>query len=232
MISIYKITNPSGNIYIGQTKNLKKRFQYYQSRSCECQVKLCNSIKKHGWDNHKVEILEETTQEKASLREIYWIELFKTNYKRYPESNGLNLTDGGENNKGNNIRRVFEYTLAGEFVKEWASQADAVAAYNFGQNHIHQACSGKLHTVGGKRWTYEKVDKLEPIKKRRSDVKYTDIYQFTKDGSFIKVWNNVGEIVAAFQGSYAGVSACLKGLRPTYKGYKWSLKKEMYDKVV
>lgn len=231
MISIYKITNPAGNIYIGQTKDLKKRFQYYQSKSCRCQVKLCNSIKKYGWEKHQFEILEEVSSIQASAREIYWIEKFKTNYKRYPEDNGLNLTDGGENNKGNNIRRVYEYTLSGEFVKEWASQADAIREYKISQNHIPQACMGKLKTFAGRRWSYKKVDCLEPIKKRRSDVKYTDIYQIDLKGKIVKQWNNIGEIVKQLSASYAGVTNCINKKRPTYKGYKW-VKKEDYGAFV
>ena len=227
---IYKITNPSGHIYIGQTKDLKKRFQYYQSKSCKCQVKLCNSIKKYGWDSHNIEILEAVDVKKACVREIYWIEQYKTNYKRYPEHNGLNLTDGGQNNKGNNIRRVYEYDLDGQFIKEWACQADAVREYNLSQNHIPQACTGKLKTFAGRRWSYEKKDKLPPLKKRRSDVKYLDIYQIDIDGLVIKLWNNVGEIVRSYNYQYAGVIKCLNGLRPTYKGFRW-VTKEIYDKT-
>lgn len=231
MSKIYKITNPSGNIYIGQTKDLTKRLKYYQSQSCKCQVKLCNSIKKYGWDKHIIEILETVPNDKVCEREIYWIEKFKTNYKRYPEYNGLNLTDGGQNNKGNNIRRVYEYTLSGEFIKDWACQADAVREYKLIQNHIPQACKGILKTFAGRRWSYEKFDRLEPIKKRRSDVKYVDIYQIDLSGNIIKQWNNIGEIVKELSATYAGITNCINNKRPTYKGYKW-IKKENYDTFV
>ena len=47
MIGIYKITNPNGKIYIGQSRDLKNReLQYskYLKRHCR-QLKIVNSIK-------------------------------------------------------------------------------------------------------------------------------------------------------------------------------------------
>lgn len=57
MVGIYKITNPNGQIYIGQSKNLEKRFSYYKSNSCNNQKKLNNSISMYGYDKHIIEII-------------------------------------------------------------------------------------------------------------------------------------------------------------------------------
>jgi len=58
MQGIYKITSPSGKIYIGQSTNIEKRVSRYKKLSCEKQVKLYSSLKKYGWDSHKFEIIE------------------------------------------------------------------------------------------------------------------------------------------------------------------------------
>lgn len=54
---VYKITNPEGKVYIGQTINSKKRFNKYKNKSCKYQIKLYNSLNKYGYENHKIEWL-------------------------------------------------------------------------------------------------------------------------------------------------------------------------------
>ena len=86
MIGIYKITSPSNKVYIGSSKNIEKRIQYYYTPSCKNQIKLYNSIKKYGWDSHEFEILEECSFEDLYKRERYYGELFNV-----LGENGLNL---------------------------------------------------------------------------------------------------------------------------------------------
>lgn len=72
MIGIYKITSPSNKIYIGQSINIKKRFNNYKCLSCKEQPILYNSLFKHGSKNHKFEIIEECSIEQLNERETYW----------------------------------------------------------------------------------------------------------------------------------------------------------------
>lgn len=80
---IYKITSPSKKIYIGQSINIDRRKNTYKRlESCvKNQVKLYNSIKKYGWENHVFEILEECEISKLNERERYWQELYNSNSK-------------------------------------------------------------------------------------------------------------------------------------------------------
>lgn len=87
---IYKIINPKGKIYIGQTTNFKKRLYHYKNYLCDRQFKLYNSLVKYGYDSHLFEIIEICDYEIIDEREIFWIKLFDS-YK-----NGLNLTEGGK----------------------------------------------------------------------------------------------------------------------------------------
>lgn len=56
-IVIYKITSPIGLVYIGQTRNFKKRMYCYNTLNCKNQTKLYESFLKYGFDNHTVNIL-------------------------------------------------------------------------------------------------------------------------------------------------------------------------------
>lgn len=77
MIGIYKITSPSGRIYIGQSTKIEKRKLDYKTLSkCKGQTKLYHSILKYGWDNHIFEVVEECKQENLNERERYWQDYF------------------------------------------------------------------------------------------------------------------------------------------------------------
>lgn len=92
MIGIYKITNPSGKIYIGQTVNIEKRFKEYKNIhvTIKQQIKIYNSLKKYGSENHIFEIIEECLLEQLDEREIYWGVYYKTLESEF----GLNLRLG------------------------------------------------------------------------------------------------------------------------------------------
>jgi group I intron endonuclease len=93
MIGIYKITSPSGRIYIGQSVNIEQRWEYYKKIKCGQQRKIYNSLKKHGPENHIFEIIEECSEERLNERELYW-----GNYFNSLSKNNLNLRLG--NSKG------------------------------------------------------------------------------------------------------------------------------------
>lgn len=85
---IYRITSPSGRIYVGKSKtSLEER---YKKGIKVTQVKLFNSVMKYGWDNHTKEIIEEIEFDLLNEREIYWIKFFNSC------DEGLNCTYGGD----------------------------------------------------------------------------------------------------------------------------------------
>src|SRR2546423_15127104 len=88
---IYKITSPSGKIYIGQSINIMARMYRYKEGHCKEQTALHRSIKKYGWGNHIFEIIHECVREKLNELEKYYIQLFQT----FNSKNGLNLQNGG-----------------------------------------------------------------------------------------------------------------------------------------
>lgn len=80
---IYKITNQSnGKIYIGKSTNIKRRWTEHIKRGTGCESgsqqgqKLYKAMLEEGVWNFSFEILEETTKEKYSEREKFWIEFF------------------------------------------------------------------------------------------------------------------------------------------------------------
>lgn len=73
---IYKITSPSGRIYIGQTFYLDRRKRTYSYKQCKSQHRLYNSIEKYGWDAHIFEVIEYCERDLLTLRERHWQEIY------------------------------------------------------------------------------------------------------------------------------------------------------------
>jgi group I intron endonuclease len=59
MTGIYKISSPSGRVYIGQSVDINARFRAYRNGNCGKQKRLYESFKKYGFDSHILEIIEE-----------------------------------------------------------------------------------------------------------------------------------------------------------------------------
>ena len=76
MIGIYKITSPSGRVYIGQSTNIDYRFSSYKRLKCKPQLRIYNSFMKHGVDNHVFEVVEECSSESLNERERYWQDFY------------------------------------------------------------------------------------------------------------------------------------------------------------
>jgi group I intron endonuclease len=73
MVGIYKITNPKGKVYIGQSKNIENRFKIHLRESnLQKKNKLYNSFKKYGAENHTFEIVEECALEDLNRLEEYY----------------------------------------------------------------------------------------------------------------------------------------------------------------
>jgi hypothetical protein len=87
---IYKITSPSGKVYVGQTvRSFEKRMQEHRDVKSKCSA-VRNAIDKYG-DEMNYELIEENVpQEQLDEREIYWINHFNS-----LAPNGYNLKTGG-----------------------------------------------------------------------------------------------------------------------------------------
>lgn len=101
MVGIYKITSPNGRIYIGQSWDVRMRlykYRYMSKNNKNGQIILENSLVKHGYDNHKFEIVHELpkdiTQEVLNnYEEIYLNQYKDLGFKL------LNSKEAGSNGK-------------------------------------------------------------------------------------------------------------------------------------
>lgn len=92
---IYKITSPTGRVYIGQSVDIKNRLRGYRyPERVRNQRKLYSSLKKYGYKKHKVEIVAQCDIEKLDEMEIFYIDVYNT----FNTKHGLNCNHGGQSN--------------------------------------------------------------------------------------------------------------------------------------
>ncbi len=119
MIGIYKITSPKNRVYIGQSKDIERRFYLYSLMMCKGQTRLYSSFLKYGVEKHNFEIIEECYIGLLNERERYWQDyynvisldglnchLVKTNYKKFVHSEKTKLKISNSN-KGK--KRTLEF---------------------------------------------------------------------------------------------------------------------------
>lgn len=96
MIGIYKITNPVGGVYIGQSKRAHDRIRDHKAGFSLTKTSkhrlLKKSFKQHGVSNHTFEVIHECTLEELDKWEVYYISF----YNSCLGENGLNCQTGGK----------------------------------------------------------------------------------------------------------------------------------------
>lgn len=86
IIGIYKITSPTQKVYIGQSIDIIQRWVCHKSQTDKRMAKLYYSFKKHGFEKHIFEVIEECAIEVLNERERYWQDHYDVLSKK-----GLNL---------------------------------------------------------------------------------------------------------------------------------------------
>jgi group I intron endonuclease len=219
MIGIYKITNPEGKIYIGQSIDIDRRFKEYkriQKRSAG--RKLISSLLKYSVNNHIFEVIEECQIEKLHEREYYW----KLHYTSV--ENGLNcdyFDNSGGPRSEETKQKISEATKGKKRTEktkqklrkpktELHKQNISKAKQNISEETKRKISESKL----GKKWSKEHIENI--IKGKQKPV-----FQYDLQGNFIKKWDGV-KIAAAYLGcDPTTITANLRGITKKGFGYIW-----------
>lgn len=231
MVGIYKITSPSGKIYIGQSIDLEKREYYYKRGVIESiGRKIFNSLYKYGWVNHKFEIVEICEKKDLDDREIFWIKNFDC------VNVGLNIDFGGRNkylqknlsqklNPKLERRKIDQYDLDGNFIKRWSTISDAVRIYGGG---ITSNLVNKTKSSSGFIWRYEgDVINYTICDKNKSRKK--PVIQYDLSGNKIKEWISITAIEKELGFKNQSISVvCSNDEKYKHRkiayGFKWTYK--------
>jgi group I intron endonuclease len=215
---IYKITSPSGRVYVGKTKRLKIRIWEYRWRSKKRKSIIHDSIKGYGWEAHKLEVIEEVSDELLNEREMFWIKELNTFY--LDNEKGMNMTKGGDGNvpswKHNIERRK--------------KQSKAFSGKNnpfYGKTHSEEYRKRKSIEVSEyNKKNGVKVPEWGAEKGRQKIIKAVLMYDAA--GSFVREFESCTEAGKFINGKARDISACASGRRTQAKGYVFRYKTENY----
>lgn len=168
LVGIYKITNPKGRVYIGQSCDILRRFKRYSKYNCIGQTILHRSLLKYGFEKHKREILKLCKRSDLNKYERF----YQDKYNVLSE-NGMNLKLTKTNDRkcylSKETREKISKSLTGK---------------KLSKEHVDKIIKG---TTGMKR-TKEQRKKISDSHKKES---YINKYRGTKR---IGVKGNEGEL--------------------------------------
>lgn len=207
---IYKITNPSGRIYIGQSRNFDVRLKYYKGLKCKSQPKLYNSFLKYGFDAHKIEIIERCETHRLNELEIFYIRKYES--VRY----GMNCVVRGQG-----------LEMCEETRKRYSDAKRGKLNPNYGKstwNKNLKQWENKPHPFLGKKLTSEHIQKIKISNpkiyaKGGDNLRSVKINQYSLNGDFIKQWGSSMCIHRELKIDCSSVIKCCRGKLKTTKGY-------------
>jgi group I intron endonuclease len=209
MIGIYKIISPSNKIYIGQSRNIKRRWKYYYSNAITIKqhTKLHYSLLKYGVENHKFEIIEECNIDQLDEQEIHWINYYNS------IKQGLNIGLGGSGGNGllNKGKKHKSTTI--NKMKQW---------WNMNKKPRSQEIIDKIKQT---KQNNPRVTTKEMILKYREKAPNKKIVeQYTLNGAKLAEFNSINEAARQTDSSKDGISFCCNGRQNTSNGFIWKFK--------
>lgn len=179
MIGIYKITNPKGRVYIGQSLNIEKRFSKYKWLDCKGQTRLYASLKKYGVEKHRFEIITECSENELNELERYYQEMYncisfiglncqyvKTDAKKYKHSEETKI----KISKSNIGKLGRKYTMSKEH-KEKISQSNKGKKCPWSVDYINKVNNKnkpkELTSFYGKKHSNESLLKISEARKNK-----------------------------------------------------------------
>jgi len=226
---IYLITNCYGDpnkVYIGKTKKKYGRKGSHKKRFGKeiiyTYIDELNSIESKDW----------------KPLECYWISQFKEwGFEIMNKNEGGNGADfqtkesnekrsnalKGKPNLKNRILKpyqnkpILQYDFEGNFIREWKSITHASKYFKIGTQNIIHCLRNHQKTTNNFVWRY-KLNNFYPLK---VDKIKNFLFQYNKNGEFIKKWNNQIEVYKILKINNINISNCIKGRQKTAGGYIW-----------
>lgn len=190
-IGIYKITSPSGKIYIGQSWNIAGRIIKYKSETNSRKQRILHaSLCKYGWENHKFETLCNLQQENISQSLLDDFEIFYINLYRQKGNRLLNIKDGGRGGKLplEAIEKMLNTRGKWKHTEETKMKMRELALKNNIGERLHGRYIFYMQNISGE------ILSLKGLKQFMIDnnISSSSIFNSHKQDRFIKGWKFLG----------------------------------------
>lgn len=203
---IYLIRNlMNGKIYIGKSINIYSRMKTHIGKLNMRCIKsenqhLINSWNKYGKDCFSYCVVEETTSDKLSERELYWINFYHST----------------DRDKGYNFRIDSSSGMIPDF--ETRNKLSIAQKKRFEDKSERD----KLSIVAKKFWTENPEIKNQVSQKMRVIKQKFVFIKMSIDGKDLEKYNTMEELVENNPSyKWQNIYSVCNGYKPTIYGYKW-----------
>lgn len=167
---IYKIINIINNkVYIGKTTiSIEKRFKkHIFNAKKKINRYLYDSMNHYGYDKFRIELVEMCDDNIINKREIYWINVYKSNNKKF----GYNMTNGGDGGK-----------MSEESIEKMKKSRKYYKPTEETKRKISEANKGKGKDIAMKPEVRKKISETLKKKYRNGELKNTLQNNIIKSG--------------------------------------------------
>ncbi len=227
--NIYKITSPSGRVYVGQTFNMNRRMNDYKNLSCSGQKRIYASLRKYGFDAHSFEVLYGgfcSPSELTKLEAHFIAELDSAG------KNGLNILKSGavylrssEPRKvtvmSKETRKKISDTHKGKVMTNFSKMK--ISLNNGMKNPVHVATmrDAMVKAINTPECLSKRSQSLKKLYAEKGHPKSKKVHQFTIEGEFVKEFPSTMEAARQLGTSDGRISDCCRGERKTHRGFKF-----------
>ena len=187
MIGIYKIINPKGKIYIGQSIDIEKRFNIYKLMHCTNQPRIFRSFKSYGVDNHTFEIITECLIPELNNLERYYQDLYDACGKF-----GLNCKLTSSNNRSGGHSFETKQKISFSKIGDKNPMKKAEARLKASESQKNKYDNGYVGHFKGKKHSSESIKKMrKSLKGTRTKEKNSFFGKKHSDESILKMKNRM-----------------------------------------
>jgi group I intron endonuclease len=209
-VGIYKITSPTGKVYIGQTRNDYLRMKSYRSiKGCHKQRKLFHSLQKHGWDAHSFQLIHELPKDVSDnalseYEHLYWLCYMDAGFELLNLSiPGLNVRHCEESKRVMSIQRIGNKNRLGK---------KNIPLSEGTRKNMSRSKIGIKFSDSHKK----NMSLSHPRKKR--------LLQFDLNGNLIKEWSSVSEAGLTLNIPKNNISRWASKTRKNTSSFLWEYK--------
>lgn len=220
---IYKITSPTGRVYIGQSVNIQQRLNGYKNLiNCKNQPKLYRSLCKYGPELHIMNAIEHCDPSELNERERYWQDFYDAASK-----NNLNCLLTGTKSK----KMFFSQETKNKISKSQIGRKQSPETKS-------KRLASMMKTINHPNYARPPLSESSRVRISESSKKNPamlsnlamggnkgyPVIQLSTKLEIIKEWDNLTEASTSLNIDRGSISRCVKGRLNHAGGFLWSAK--------
>lgn len=142
-------------------------------------------------------------------------------WRDYYKQNIEPITDRYTRQSENSIKKVYQYTIEGVFIKEYKSLKEASVETGLSYKGISSCCTGQHKTCGSFRWTYNFQKCLTPLEIKVKQSTSGKKVQQILNSNIVAEFVSISEASRQTKINVSNISSCCKGFLKTAGGYIW-----------